>query len=219
MTDRERLEKAVDRLQHERTAFLSRFERLDQAQLDFKPYRNSWSIGQIAHHVALGESVWQGYLKNVLAKGDREDGAVEHVSLKQIPFRSRFLPDFIFKSPLVLPMSVFVNMLPRPLQSTMFAIPLFKMDASDRMQPTFGLPRARVLNLLEQTRKRTLELVEPRADWDLARFRVVHPLVGSQDIYGVLDLLASHEQRHSIQVDSIRRKSAFPGRKDKAGTV
>ena len=220
MTNRDRLEKAMDRLQHERAAFLGRFDRLKQAQLDFKPSRNSWSIGQIAHHVALGEAVWQGYLKNVLAKGDRERGAVEHVTLKQIPFRSRFFPDFIFKNPLVVaPMSVLVNMLPRPFQSMMFAVPLFKMDASERMQPASGLPRAQVLGLLEQTRKRTLDLVETRADWNLTRFRVAHPLVGSQDVYGVLDLLASHEQRHSVQVDSIRRKPGFPGRTDNAGAV
>ncbi len=220
MTNRDRLEKAVDRLQHERAAFLSRFEGLNQAQLDFSPSRNAWSVGQVVHHVVLAESVWQGYLKNVLARGDRERGAVEHVSLKQIPFRSRFLPDFIFKSPLIVtPMSVFVNLLPRPFQSMLFAVPLIKMDASDRMQPAGRLPRAQILSLLAEVRKRTLDIVEPRADWNLARFQVSHPLVGDQDIYGVLDLLSSHEQRHSLQIDSIRKKPGFPGSADKAGAV
>ncbi len=220
MTNRDRLEKATRHLREERAAFLAKFEALNKEQLDFKPSRNSWSIGQIAHHVALAEGVWQGHLKNALANGDREKGAVEHVSLDEIPFRSRIFPDFILKSPIVVgPMSVFVNMIPRPFQSMMFAVPLFKMDASGRMMPTPGLPRARLLGLLEETRRRTLDLVEPRADWDLTRFRVSHPLVGRQDVYGVLELLASHEQRHSLQVESIRKKPDFPGLAGKAGTV
>ncbi len=220
MTNRQRLQKAIDRLLEERAAFKGRFENLDQVQLDFRPSRNSWSVGQIAHHVALGEAVWQGYLKNVLARGARENGAVEHVSLNQIPFRSRFVPDFVFRSPLVVaPMSVFVHLIPRPLFSVLFAVPLFKMDASERMQPTFGVARAQLFSLLDETRRRTLDLVRPRADWNLSRFRVSHPLAGNQDVYGVLELLASHEQRHSLQIDSIKRKPGFPGASNSAGAL
>jgi hypothetical protein len=92
----------------------------------------------------------------------------------------------------------------------LFAVPLFKMDASTRMQPILGLARARIRDLLRDIRQATLDLVEPCGDWDLTRFRVVHPLVGNQDIYGVLELLASHEQRHSLQIDSIRKQPGFP---------
>ncbi len=220
MTNRELLEKAVDRLHHERAVFLSKIERLVQAQLDYSPSRNSWSAGQVAHHVALGESVWQVHLKNVLAGGDREGGAVERVSLDQIPFSSRIVPDFILKSPLVvLPLSFLVNMMPRPFQSMLFAMPLIKMEASTRMLPTQGLSRTQILSRLEETRKATLNLVEPCADWDLTRFRVVHPLVGDQDIYGVLELLASHEQRHSLQIDSIKKQPGFPMPDDRAKAV
>jgi hypothetical protein len=211
MTNRETLEKAVDRLQHERAVFLSKFERFDQRQLDYRPSRNSWSVGQVAHHVALGESVWQGYLKNVLSAGSRERGAVERITLDQIPFSSKIIPDFFFKSPLVVvPLSVFVNLIPRPLQSMLFAVPLFKMEAGKRMQPIPGLTRSKIIDLLHDVRKATLDRVEPCCDWDLSRFRIVHPLVGNQDVYGILELLASHEQRHSMQIDSISKQPGFP---------
>ena len=211
MTNQDRLTKATDRLQHERAVFFSKFERLDQKQLDYKPSRNSWSAGQIAHHVALGEAVWQAHLKSVLSKGDRERGAIERVTLEQIPFSSRIIPDFLFKSPFVVgPVSFFVNLMPRPVQSMLFAVPLFKMDASMRMQPKLGMSRAQIVEVLEETRKTTLKLVGPFADWDLTRFRVNHPLVGNQDVYGVLEVLASHEQRHSLQIDSIKKQPGFP---------
>lgn len=220
MTNQDRLTRAIDRLQHERAVFFNKFERLDQGQLSYKPSRNSWSAGQIAHHVALGEAVWQAHLKNVLSKGNRERGAIERVTLQQIPFSSRVIPDFVFKSPFVVgPMSFFVNLMPRPLQSMLFAVPLFKMDASVRMQPKQGMSRAQIIDLLEETRKATLKLVEPYAEWDLTRFRVNHPLVGNQDVYGVLDLLASHEQRHSLQIDSIKKQPGFPKPEDKTKSI
>ena len=101
----------------------------------------------------------------------------------------------------------------------LFAVPLIKMEAGSRMLPTPGLPRTQILRQLEATRKATLNLIEPCAEWDLTRFRVIHPLVGDQDIYGVLDLLASHEQRHSLQIDSIRKQPGFPMPGDRAKAV
>lgn len=213
MTNRDRLQKAVDRLQQERAALLRTFEDFDQAQLDYRPRRDSWSAGQVAHHVALGEAVWQSFLKKIISDDHRDSGAVERISLDQVPFSSRVFPDFLLRSPLATgPLSFLVNFVPRPVQSMLFAVPLFKFDASARMRPTHGLLRGRLLEILRDVRQETLSLVEPRADWDLTRFRVIHPLVGSQDVYGVLELLASHEQRHSLQVNSIKKQPDFPPR-------
>ncbi len=217
MTNQDRLTKAVDRLQHERAVFLSRIGRLDQGQLDHKSSRTSWSIGQIAHHVGLGEGVWQGYLRSILKNGDREKGATRKVTLQEVPFSSRLLPDFVFKSPFIItPLSIMINLMPRPLQSMFFAVPLVKMDAGPRMQPKPGIARAHVLKFLDETRKATLELVEPLADWDLTRFRIIHPLVGDQDVYGILELISSHEQRHSQQIESLKKVTGFPRKEAKA---
>jgi hypothetical protein len=212
MTHREHLEKSIERLQAERAIFQGKIMRLSQAQLDFKPSSLSWSIGQIAHHVALGEGVWQGYLRGILRDGLRENGITRRVSLQEVPFSSRVVPDFILKSPFVItPLSLFMSFLPRPVQSMLFAVPIFKLNAGPRMQPKLGQSRSYVITFLESTRKITVDLVKPHADKDLSRFRIIHPLVGDQDIYGVLELLASHEQRHSLQIDSIQKAPGFPG--------
>ncbi len=211
MTNAEHLTKALDRLQHERAVFMSKCDRLNQAQLDYQASRHSWSVGQVAHHVGLSESVWQGYLKSVLKDANREKGATLKVSLDEVKFSFRLIPDFILNSPFVLtPLSLMMNMVPRPLQSMFFAVPLIKMDAGPRMQPKHGLPRAQIFKLLEEVRRLTLHLLEPLAEWDLTRFRILHPLVGDQDVYGILELLASHEQRHAQQIETFKKAHAFP---------
>jgi hypothetical protein len=211
MTNQDRLAKALDRLQHERAVFLSKIDRLSQVQLDYQASRHSWSIGQVAHHVGLGEGVWQGYLKSVLKDGNREKRATRKVTLEEVPFSSRIVPDFILNSPFVLtPLSVLMNLMPRPLQSMFFAVPLVKMDAGPRMQPKQGLPRAQIFKFLEEIRENTIQLLEPLAEWDLTRFRIMHPLVGDQDVYGILELLANHEQRHAQQVETFKKTNGFP---------
>jgi hypothetical protein len=211
MTHRDRFNRAVDRFQHERAVFLSGIERLTQIELNYQPTRHSWSIGQLAHHVALAESVWFGYIKSLLGKGSRDNGATLRVSLQEVPFSARMIPDFVLKSPFVIaPLSFMVNMLPRPLYSMLFAVPIFKFDAGARMQPRVGLTRTQILKILSDTRKTTMDLINPVADWDLSRFRLNHPLVGEQNVYGILELIASHDQRHTSQVESIKKTSDYP---------
>ena len=217
MTHSDRLSKSIDRLEHEHAVFLSKFEGLSQVQLDYRTSRNSWSIGQVAHHVGLSEGVWQGYLRSLLKGGNRAKGATLRVSLRDVPFSSRVIPDFILNSPLVVaPITIFINLLPRPVQSMFFAVPLLKMDSGPRMQPKLGMPRAQILKLLSDTRKATLDLLAPVENWDLTHFRIQHPLVGDQDVHGILELLSSHEQRHAQQVDSIKKSLHFPNQEKQA---
>jgi hypothetical protein len=78
------------------------------------------------------------------------------------------------------------------------------------MQPRVGLTRTQILKILSDTRKTTMDLINPVADWDLSRFRLNHPLVGEQNVYGILELIASHDQRHTSQVESIKKTSDYP---------
>jgi hypothetical protein len=219
MTHEERLAKAIDKLQHERAVLLSKIERLEQRQLDFRPSSHSWSIGQVTHHVGLAEAVWHGYVKSVLKTGTHKREATLRVSLQEIPFSSRVIPDFLWRNPFVLtPLSMMVSLIPRPLQSMLFAVPLFKMDAGPRMQPQYGMTRTQLLKFLDEVRKTTLEILRPVAEWELSRFRISHPLAGQQDIYGILELIASHEQRHAEQIDSIKKRLYFPRKEVATGT-
>ena len=211
MTNEQKFDKGIDHLQHQREILLGKIEPLNQNQLDFRPSRQSWSVGQVAYHVGMAESVWLGYLKKLLKSAGQERKATLEVSLDELPFSSRIIPDFVLRSWLFLtPASFFIKLIPRPVQSMLFAVPIFKMDAGPRMQPKHGESRAHVLRYLAETRREALDLLQPLKDWDLTRLRIVHPLVGEQDVYGVLELLSSHEQRHSQQIEAIKSRSSFP---------
>ncbi len=211
MGDRNGIGRSVDRIQSERAALLNRLDGMAQLQLDYQPSRQSWSVGQIAHHVGLAEKLWRGYLSSAIRKAGTKRAATVHVSLVDVPFSNRVLPDFLWRNPLVLPpLSLMVKLIPRPVQSMLFAIPLIKMDAGPQMQPKRGLSRNQIVQFLEDTRKTTLDVLRPVLDWDPTGIRIIHPLVGEQDICGILELLASHEQRHAQQIDLIKKKAGYP---------
>ncbi|MGI8785763.1 MAG: DinB family protein [Acidobacteriota bacterium] len=212
MTNREQLHRAIERMQQERGVLRSKIGLLSQEQLDFRPLRSSWSIGQVGHHVGLAEGVWQSYLSELLRNGAGGGNKTRKVTWREVPFRSRLVPNIVMESSLFqTPISMMLYLAPRPLQSMMFAVPIVRMEASPRMQPEAGLPRSTILDSLDQVRAATLKIVEPSADWDLTNYRIDHPFVGNRDVYGMLDLIASHDQRHNQQIDTIRKSPRFPG--------
>ncbi len=211
MTNKERLKKATDRIRRARSLVLGKVEGLSQNQLDFKPYRSHWSVGEIAHHLGLAEEIQLGYVRELLQAGSKERKATRKVSLDELPLGVLFVPDAILRFPLVLaPISLMTSLSPQFLTSALFANPFVKTKTAPRMQPRPGIPRAELLDFLDRVRRSTLKILEPVEDWDLSRFRYQHPLIGNQDIYGLLDLLASHDERHARQIEHVKKRTEFP---------
>lgn len=211
MRNRDRIEKYLSKMQEGRARFLDRFSDLSQSQLDFKPSRNAWSIGQVAQHVGLTEELFQKYTRELLEAGGEEKKALRRVSLQELPLGPRMVPDFVLRLPFVaLPVSVMASVTPRAFFSVLLENPLLKLRTAPVLEPKREMDRMELLNFLKRTRQSTLEILEPVQDWDLSQFRWEHPLIGNLDLYGVLDLLASHDERHGRQMDSIKENSEFP---------
>lgn len=211
MTNREKMGRMQNLLRRERANLLGALEGLTDEQLNFKPNSRSWSAGQVAQHVGIGEEVWQGFLRSLLSEGAGRGGKVRRISLQELSFTSRLIPDFVLNSPLVLePVSVLVDWMPRPLQMMFFAVPLVKIGAGPRMQPAGGLSGKALLEYLSGIRKATLELLGPHSDEDLSTYRIIHPLIGDRNIYSVLEMLANHERRHTSQIKSVIGSAGFP---------
>lgn len=211
MTPSQRFDQVMEGFRAERENLLESIRSMDQRQLDFQPSRLEWSAGEVVHHVMLAEKLWQGYIRELLDGADPRRGARREISAQELSFQSPLIPDVILQSPWVLgPMSVMVNFIPKTVQSTLFAVPLIKLKAGPRLQPKRGLSPATLLELSDQVRLATLEMLAPVKTWDLSRFCVNHPFIGEQNVYGILELVASHDQRHKLQIENIQKDSAFP---------
>ena len=219
MTNEEKFARAREQMQKERIAFLARFEGLSQTQLDFKPARDSWSIGETAQHVGLTEQVIRNNLQSLLQDagdeandevGDRQ-GILRKIGFQELPLAPRFIPSAFFRfSPFVMSLSLMSRFVPRPVQTFFLANPLLKARAAPNVEPKAGMPKAELLRFLSRARESTLALLEPWKSRDLSRIRWEHPLLGTHDIYGTIDLLSNHERRHQGQIERVKSHARFP---------
>jgi hypothetical protein len=103
--------------------------------------------------------------------------------------------------------------MPKSVQSALLATPLVKVKTAPAVEPKAGIFREELFRFLEQTRENTLELLQPAKDWDLTLFRWFHPMLGRHNIYETLELVASHDRRHSGQVERVKQHPRFPAHK------
>jgi len=211
MTNEERISHALDRIQRERATLYSQFEGLSQAQLDFKPSRDSWSVGEVAHHVGLAEKMLQDNVRELLQAGEGRRRVTRKVTFRDLPMKPRIIPGLLLEmEPLLLSFSIMNTFVPRPLQSFFLANSIFRIKTAPALEPTAGMPREELLRYLHDLRDATLKLLEPAKSKDLSRYRWRHPLMGTHDIYGTLELMANHDQRHRLQMEEIQKSSDFP---------
>ena len=118
-------------------------------------------------------------------------------------------PRILRLTPVLLPFSLMSRLMPQSLQTSLLANPVVKIKTAPLVEPKFGISRAELIEQLRQVRQATLSVLQPVQEWDLSRFRWFHPLMGTHDVYGTLELLASHERRHSGQIERVRKDPRF----------
>ena len=208
---RRKLQGCLEHLHEARAALLSSLDGLSQEQLNFRPAPRSWSAGEAAHHAGLAEEVQMDFVRALLQEGDPDRGASRFIPLAELPLRPVLLPLAVLQIPFVqLSLSLLSAAVPRDIQTTFLSTPVFKARTVPRMEPTRGILRSHLLRALQEIRNTTLKILAPVADWNLSLFRYRHPLIGNHDVYGVLELLASHDQRHIRQIEVVKSHHRFP---------
>lgn len=210
MTNVDQLQDSIARLNEKREKIARTVRELSQAQLDFQPATAAWSIGQIAEHVALSERGLMNIVKS-LFQGPAGRRVLE-VSYDQLPLTLQGIPTSIARLSfeLLRPFSFMTRFTPQAVIRFMLANPLVKAKAAPDSVPAHGKARAELAAFLTEVRQSTLQFLESVKDKDLSQFHWSHPLLGYQDLSGMLDLIASHDNRHIQQIEDVRKNPRFP---------
>jgi len=84
-----------------------------------------------------------------------------------------------------------------------------KIQAPERSQPKGRWKTlAEAIDAFEKSRARTVDFVE-KGEKDPRKIESVHPLMGSIDGYQILLLMAVHAERHTAQIEDIKRTQAY----------
>jgi hypothetical protein len=210
MTGAERLRKNAETMGAERERIVGAVRGLSQAQLDFQPAADSWSIGQIAQHVGLVERGLTEILKKML----RQPGGkgVLRIGYEELPLTIQGIPQEVARLgfQLLSPFAILTRFAPRSIVPSVIANPVVKAKAAPQTEPPRGTPRAGIVEFLTSVRQETMQVLKNAQDKDLTRYHWLHPLLGYQDLAGTLELIASHDRRHILQMDHVRNYPRFP---------
>jgi hypothetical protein len=138
---------------------------------------------------------------------------VMEVSYDQLPLTIQGIPRGVARLSfeLLRPFSFMTRYVPKSVVQFMLAHPIVRAKAAPQSEPTHGKARAELAAFLGDVRQSTLRLLDTVKDKDLSRFHWSHPILGYQDLYGILDLIASHDNRHIQQIENLRKDPRFPG--------
>jgi uncharacterized damage-inducible protein DinB len=173
-------ERAMSELHATRKQFLDSVAGLSDAQWNFKPSPDVWSVAEVAEHIAISEDmIFKGVTERVM----------------KTPATPEKKPEVHGKDELVLEKTVD--------RST-------KFQAPEMLRPTRRWPTEPVLTEhFKESRDRTIAYVENTQD-DLRDHFLEHPAFKLLDGYQWILLISAHSHRHTLQIEEVKANPNFP---------
>lgn len=175
-------DKAIDELEGSRKALLDATKGLSDAQWNFKPAPERWSVAECAEHIALSEKFIFGRITNDIVKSAATPEKRDAVKGKD-ELIVKILQDRSHKATA-----------PEPLDPT--KRPMSPEDS---------------VKLFLESRAQTIEYVKTTQD-DLRDHFYDHPVpaIGTLDAYQWILLISGHTRRHTLQILEVKADANFP---------
>ena len=173
-------ERGLSELQATRKLFLESVAGLSDAQWNFKPAPEVWSVGEVAEHIAVSEDTIFGLITERIMKGPAEPDKKAEVQGKDQIIMEKVVDRSV------------------------------KVQAPEMLRPThrFASQQA-LLDHFKESRDRTIAYVQNTQD-DLRSHFGDHPLLKTMDGYQWLLLLSTHSHRHTLQIEEVKANPNFP---------
>jgi uncharacterized damage-inducible protein DinB len=165
------------------------FQQLDDARLalraavdsvpsgarSIRPGEDRWSVNEILEHLSLVERRFTGLIAMRIAEAESAGLEAEGAARDPFPANLRQL----------------------------FADRANRRTAPEAVHPTRNLSDAEAWAAVEAARATLRETVTAADGKALSRVKHAHPVFGTLDVYQLVELIASHEIRHSKQIAGI----------------
>jgi len=173
-------DRALSELHATRKEFLDAVSGLSEAQWNFKPAPNRWSVAECAEHLTLAEEMLFNVVTQKIMHTPAEPRRASEVRGKDELVLSR-IPDRTHKA-----------------------------EAPSSVRPAHRWPTpGATVQEFKTRRDRTLAYVRTTND-DLRDHFLSHPAVGLLDGYQWILLIAAHTQRHVEQIHEVKQDPSYP---------
>lgn len=175
-------QEVVDYLTKQHEKFLATAEGVSDAQANFKPSENHWSIRELFHHVCIVEGMTAKLMSNMLkqakennlpADADPDGSVMNSLDSHHETFKQKF-------------------------------------QAPERVVPIDALPLADSLGKMNEVRAKLLEPLDELCKYDVSSLQFPHPALGPINAYQWLMVMGAHEARHRAQIERVKEDENYP---------
>ncbi len=171
--NQERYDQAFALLDDARGKVLALLGTVTQTQADRRPAENEWSVGEIAHDLAITEREVMGKAADLAANAKPNE--YDHAEVvKKRPFR---------------------------LEDSWDVTKTGKATHPPQLTPTPGVPLAELTRGLQEARAHTKRILAPFREQDLSVKFYVHARIGPMTLYERLAFTGYHDLKHLGQME------------------
>jgi hypothetical protein len=200
---------ALEQLRSIRARTLTMVQGLSQAQMDYSPAPETWSIGEVVDHLISSERITRGDIAALveLAKAGRKP--VLYRSSAEFNVTTFFIPKCTL--PFLEAPFNFLNMfVPDGVREFFVRYALIPARAADAASPRPGRSAADLQREHRASLEETQALLAANPGLDYDEMIHQHPLLGTQNVPHLLYVLGLHEQRHQAQISELLANPQFP---------
>jgi hypothetical protein len=182
---------------------------LSQAQMDYAPAPGRWSAGEVLDHLLLAEGMNREQFAELIELRRSGRPAELRRSFADLNVSVAYIPKSLLPF-LEIPFAVLGAFVPACAREAFMRNRLIPAQSPDAAAPRKGRPAADLRRDLARSLEQTLALFDAHPGLDYGAMTVSHPLLGRNDLNGLLRFLALHEQRHQAQVKEILSDPRLP---------
>jgi hypothetical protein len=184
-------------------------QELSQRQMDYRPGPGQWSIGEVLDHLILGQRLNLSYIAEVIGMKKAGLQPVITLSFTDVDVSVGYIPKSLLPA-LEAPFTMLNLLLPSSVRDFMTSHRLVPAQHPGITTPRRARPADELRDDLISSLKEMNTLLESHSDLNYGEMVIQHPLLGNNDVPGLLRFVALHEQRHQSQIKNILASPGFP---------
>jgi len=196
-------------LEATREATLRQTAHLTPEQASRRPSPQAWSVAEVLEHLLISETLYREMIARLIGlyrSGRRPSLSQGLADIDTVP---PFVPKELLRL-MDIPLTMMNLFVPPFVRERMMTIRLFKAQSPTIARPKADKPVDQLRAELAESVCATARLLRDNADVDFRRLRYSHPVLGANNVMGILRIVAFHEKRHQQQIDEILSSQSFP---------
>lgn len=191
-------DEALERVRRVRRETLALVASAPADGLGRRPGPDRWSAAEVLDHLVLIDDLYARELEALVRRARAGDYFL-YRGFADIDASLRFVPKGLL--PLFELPAAWLNLfVPRSLRERLFGARWVLAEAPDRTRPRAGRFRDDLVDELRAGPETLGRILRDGSGLELRRVRHYHPLLGTNDLTGLLGFVARHEERHQAQL-------------------